>query len=467
MALERDFITPAGAVIQTTANVVGNTASLDMISNTDRSSQRPSLLLDFVKTRSLDPRVTMRRASTATYTDPKGIIQSAAINEPRFDYTNGVCQGLLLEEQRTNFFAPLNITSYSVVPGVSIGPDNRLAHRWVLPAGARIQYPTVGRAPSPHTFSIAQGSTIDFMFTGFFGPCYGQTEPLIVIECNTNNSSNYIYATYQINGNTGTTLGYGSNPEFTSPDGISITRHINGMWKVSFRIRYTQSATLRNTMICYIQPRDTVSSNGDYTLGAIEGGFEYACCQAEVGSQATSYIPTGNATATRLADIAYIEGTNFSDWYNARNGSLYVEARQIANTYNVGVAFIGSNELTGNNCIHHTFINTNPSIGNEVFANGAGISQNFTGYTFGSIFKVASTVSGNFSYNYTYTFHYNGTLIGSGPITAIPTNVDRLVFGSSRFTNGAYSSGSFNGYMRKVAFYKTALTNAQMQTLTQ
>lgn len=468
MAIERDFITPAGAVIQTTANVVGNTASLDMVSNTAVTLQRPSLLLDFIRGTTIDPRLTFRRASAATYTDPKGIIQTAAINEPRFEYVNGVSQGLLMEEQRSNFFTPLNVTSFSVTQGVAVGPDNKLAYRWLIPAGSRILYPTIGRSPSPYTFSIAQGSTIDFMFTGYFGPCYGQVEPLIVIECSTNYSSNYIYATYQINGNTGTTTGFGANIEFTSPDGITITRHINGMWKVSFRIRYTQGATIRNTMVCYIQPRDTVVSQGDYTLGTVDGGFEYSFCQAEVGSQATSYIPTTTAVATRLGDIAYIDGTNFSDWYNRLNGSLYVEARQIANTYNVGLAVIGSNELTGNNCLHHTYISAaGPAIGNEVFVNGAGQFQNFTGYTFGNVFKVASTVSGNFSNSYNYSYYYNGAQTGSGAITSTPLNVDRLVIGSSRFTNGvAGVSGVFNGYIRRVAYYKTPLTNAQMQVMT-
>ena len=45
----------------------------------------PSLLLDFTNTETLDPRITFTRASSGTFTGSNGLIQSAAINAPRFD----------------------------------------------------------------------------------------------------------------------------------------------------------------------------------------------------------------------------------------------------------------------------------------------------------------------------------------------------------------------------------------------
>jgi hypothetical protein len=47
---------------------------------------RPTLLLDFANSGRLDQRVTFTRASTATYFDETGVLQSAAIDVPRFDY---------------------------------------------------------------------------------------------------------------------------------------------------------------------------------------------------------------------------------------------------------------------------------------------------------------------------------------------------------------------------------------------
>jgi hypothetical protein len=45
--------------------------------------------------------------------------------------------------------------------------------------------------------------------------------------------------------------------------------------------------------------------------------------QLEVGSFPTSYIKTTSASVTRNGDVAVMTGTDFSDWYNATEGSVY------------------------------------------------------------------------------------------------------------------------------------------------
>ena len=54
------------------------------------------------------PRPDFTRASTATFVGSNGLIQSAAINEARFDHDpiTLVCKGLLIEESRTNLVFP-------------------------------------------------------------------------------------------------------------------------------------------------------------------------------------------------------------------------------------------------------------------------------------------------------------------------------------------------------------------------
>ena len=70
----------------------------------------PTLDLNFAKTKSLfdgrstKNKITFSRASTATYVDGDGVIQSASVDEARFDHdpATGESLGLLIEEERTN-----------------------------------------------------------------------------------------------------------------------------------------------------------------------------------------------------------------------------------------------------------------------------------------------------------------------------------------------------------------------------
>jgi hypothetical protein len=64
----------------------------------------PSLDLSFMTPGTLDPRIAFTRASTATYFDATGTMQTAAANTPRWDYnpTTLALNGLLIEEARTN-----------------------------------------------------------------------------------------------------------------------------------------------------------------------------------------------------------------------------------------------------------------------------------------------------------------------------------------------------------------------------
>ena len=66
---------------------------------------RPSLNLNFARSRALDPRVTFTRASIGTYVGRDGLIKTAGVNQPRFDHDPETLEslGLLIEEPRTNY----------------------------------------------------------------------------------------------------------------------------------------------------------------------------------------------------------------------------------------------------------------------------------------------------------------------------------------------------------------------------
>jgi hypothetical protein len=64
----------------------------------------PTLELDFQNGLGLDPRISFTRASSGTYFDVTGTMQTAASNVPRIGYdpVSHLIQGLLIEEARTN-----------------------------------------------------------------------------------------------------------------------------------------------------------------------------------------------------------------------------------------------------------------------------------------------------------------------------------------------------------------------------
>jgi len=78
----------------------------------------PSFNLNFAESKSLDPRITFIRNSTATYVGSNGLIQDSRYGSPRFDHdpVTGESLGLLIEEQRTNIVTnSVNLSEYFTI----------------------------------------------------------------------------------------------------------------------------------------------------------------------------------------------------------------------------------------------------------------------------------------------------------------------------------------------------------------
>jgi hypothetical protein len=113
-----------------------------------------TLDLNFMSSGNMPPGVTFTRASTATYTDASGVIQTAAINQPRWDYTGGSLRGLLIEEARTNIWlqsADASNAAWNKL-GVTAAAPVVTANQTTAPDGtltaARVVYPAVSAGGS-------------------------------------------------------------------------------------------------------------------------------------------------------------------------------------------------------------------------------------------------------------------------------------------------------------------------------
>ena len=209
------------------------------------------------------------------------------------------------------------------------------------------------------------------------------------------------------------------------------------------RLTFT-SATVWNALGTYIAAGINLASVNTqiYIWGA----------QLEVGSFATSYIPTTSAAVTRTADSASMTGTNFSSWYNQAQGSLYVDFDLIGLKGAQGMEILSVLNASGSGMDLY-----NVTLGTQILS-----------YLGASSSLVISSPAINTKYKallaYTQT-NLNTYINGATPITlsgTLPANIIALGLGFTQTTNANYMSG----HIRKLSYYPIALSSANLQGLT-
>jgi hypothetical protein len=200
---------------------------------------------------------------------------------------------------------------------------------------------------------------------------------------------------------------------------------------------------------------DAIVSDNDGNYVCASGGsiFIYGA-QVELGSFATSYIPTVASQVTRSADVATMTGTNFSSWYNQTEGTLVFEGSTfkpttVSPSANVGVE---ANDGTLNNRNVIQYLNNLAYV--QTTTAGSVVAALSQAYTASATDKLAYTYKVN-----DFAFARNGALVGTDTSGGVPV-VDRLAIGNYQ------SQSLLNGHIRQIAYYNTRLPNAQLQTLT-
>jgi hypothetical protein len=185
---------------------------------------------------------------------------------------------------------------------------------------------------------------------------------------------------------------------------------------------------------------------GTLTL-TVSGSVTFA--QLEAGAFATSYIPTTTTALTRNADVASMTGRNFSDWYNASEGSLYGESSSLRDTATRWPFAFDDGSAT--NLIGVRFTST--QVQNRVFVNSVAQADIVTAQTTG----YAKTALGYQTNNFAAAV--NDVLVGTDTSGTIPV--------VSQFTIGRVTGGSpICGHIRKLAYYPERLSNEQLRALT-
>lgn len=393
----------------------------------------PAMALDFT-TASLDGRVTFTRAlATATRTNSSGLIEAVAADTARFDYdpVTLACKGLLIEESRINvalqsedFTTTWANTRSSISSNVVIAPDGTLTGDKLIEdataANNHFTYQNVTTTAVAHTFTVyakaaERGYVTLYDSTIASGRCFDL-----------------------ITGVVGVASG-------ATPTASTITDVGNGWYRCSITVTATAAS---NVWRIYVMASNSASTaySGDGTSGIYIWG-----AQLEAGAFATSYIPTTTTALTRNADVATMTGTNFSDWFNASEGTLACEFGYIGPPKANGAVASINNNTTSNRLLSVEVGTTSGLIATS--------TSGFSGATIATM-VIGNTYSTSLGVNTTqFAFAYNGNATTQQAGTINATAMTQLEFGGL----AGQSTRVQNIYLKNCYYYPQRLTNNEIR----
>ena len=363
------------------------------------------------------------RASSATVVNQSGLIETVGSGEPRIDFLGNTKGALLLEPQRTNLitysqdFSNSSWIKYSFGTGVTpvVTSNNAISPDGTLNA-------------SKVVFNTGSGTTSSDQST--FEKLVNTTSGVAINQS--------VYLKGENGGEKILIRGVGGSSYTT----LTLT----DKW-VRYDVTETSAGTSSYYSIGLRQGLGGVVINSSVTI------YMYAA-QLEVGSYATSYIPTSGSAVTRVAEVCNQGGISHA--INSTEGVLYVETHNVlsgsdnniyltdgTNSERVGILFSNS---TGNLMF---LIRVN-----EVYIASITVPANQINWE--QTNKIAIKYKTN-----DMSFWLNGTKVGtdtSGNMFS-PNTLSQLGFNSG-------SGGTFYGEARDVKLYNTALTDSELAALT-
>jgi len=368
--------------------------------------------------------ITFTRASTATFFDSAGVLQSAAIDAPRFDFNPSTlaAQGLLIEEARTNLL---------------------LQSGWAGAVGG-----SPGTAPTSWTIGFGTGAN-----TTLVNSIYGTAEQAVKFDADATERIMYQQAFSVTNGVQYAASVYIEAVSGTIGDAILVT---NGTTTATQNTFVTSPSTPGRYTILFTAT-GTGTVNIRYGIGT-SAGVVGTCSvtmsrpQVEAGAFPTSYIPTTTTALTRAADVASVN--TLSPWYNAASGTLYAEFSIPSATASRSQATFGDGTANERMLITN---NTNLTGTSWRIVDG-GVDQadinNASSFANNATVKVAGAYAVN-----DFATSQGGGTVGTDTSGTVPT-VTALYLGTNGVTQYASS------HLRRISYFPRRLSNAELQTLT-
>ena len=386
--------------------------------------------------------ITFTRASTGTYFDSAGVLQSAANDQPRFDYNPSTlaAQGLLIEEQRTNGIR--NNTMQGAVAG------------------------TPGTLPTNWTFSTTGAATTQVVGTGtengityidirFQGTGAADTWNIIydtsVVAANGQSWTSAVYL--KLAAGSAANLPLVQRLVFRNSSFVNIQALDSSAITPTNAGLATQRSTLSLTATQATTAFVTNQLNSGTPTGAYDITLRIGLPQLEQGAFATSVIPTTTTALTRSADVASVN--TLSPWWNASEGTFYVEgsAGSLANS----PIFVMPHDGTSNNYLNSPLLTT------------AGLAR-LAGVVGGAAWtnvNTANSTTANTTFKSASAFKAGDQAIclNAGTV-ATGVNASVPVVTTVKLGDWRTSGNSINGYLRRISYFPRRLANADLQTIT-
>lgn len=392
--------------------------------------------------------LTVTRASDAYAESSEGVWSSFGSGVPRI--TNS---GLLVEEARTNSIR--NNSMQGAVPGT----PGTVPTNWFIPAlNAGISSQIVGTGTQ---------NGIDYIDVRFFGTNGGVTlnnpiqfETPTGIAAVTGQSWTVSAFVRQVAGST-TGLNV-SSPVLLyhierDAGGVFLTNaSVNCPFNTSSFTRTAFNRTTNQATTAFIQPQLTLNVDASATIDIT---LRIGWPQLELGAFATSPVRTTTVAVTRAADNVSLTGANFTSWYTGTSHTMFAESSlytaPASSTSNPTMLSIDDGTSNERMQLRRGDNSGNPT-GLFLVIDG-GVSQVSTASVTGISFrpgKIAGTIATNDAIS-----AINGTLVAQDTSATLPTpNRATIGFGIS----AAYA----NGYIRRIAYFPSRLSNAELQAIT-
>jgi hypothetical protein len=377
------------------------------------------------------------RSSGATYVGEDGLIKDAEVGVPRIDWTNGVGE-LLLEPQSTNLitysndFTQWNESNLTKEVNNSIGLDGQLT--------------------ATKLTASATSSQKDIRFLGMPTSAATRTFSLFFKNINNTQAIQFAhsgdlqgYARFDVVNNTVGSVG--------SKTTAKIDNYGNGWYRLS--ATFDSSNSFGSSLLLLVS---------DSAIGGYGGSSSTACefliwgGQYENLSYPTSLIKTSGSQVTRIAD-AVTGNSSLGQVINSSEGTLYFNFRTLTQIPSASNYVSLSNGTTSDSVFFQFRNDGNLRIYHKALG-GSDIAFIVAGNDYSSqYYKAAYTWNNSTNTSNLFVNGVKQTLNGGFVYTDISA-LDKLSLDLGT------SGSDFRGRAREIKVYDTALTDAELTTLT-